>query len=49
VRQLLAKHIATAAVDCASLTNNRVSPHALGTKPGRYRPSDALLSFLDTL
>ena len=99
-RQLLDKHIATAAVACASLNNKRVSPHTLrhtnamllragevdiatialwlghesikttyiyqqadpalkqkavdrlaplGTKPGRYRPSDALLAFLESL
>jgi integrase/recombinase XerD len=100
VRQLLTKHIATAAVACDSLKTKRVSPHTLrhtnamllrageidittialwlghesikttyiyqqadpalkqkavdrlappGTKPGRYRPSDALLAFLDSL
>jgi site-specific recombinase XerD len=100
VRQLLAKHITTAAADCASLNNKPVSPHTLrhtnamllragdidiatialwlghesikttyiyqqadpalkqkavdrlaplGTKPGRYRPSDALLAFLQDL
>jgi site-specific recombinase XerD len=97
---LLAKHVATAAATCPSLTSKRVTPHTLrhtnamllraggidtatialwlghesikttyiyqqadpalkeqaiariaplGTKPGRYRPSDALLAFLDGL
>ena len=100
VRQLVTKHIATAADACPSLTNKPVSPHTLrhtnamllragnvdiatialwlghesikttytyqhadpalkqraidriapmGAKPGRYRPSDALLAFLETL
>jgi hypothetical protein len=97
VRQLLAKHIATAAAACPPLNNKPVTPHTLrhtnamllraagidittialwlghesikttyiyqhadpalkeqaiarlapfGAKPGRYRPSDALLAFL---
>jgi integrase/recombinase XerD len=100
IRQLLAKHSGTAAVNCPSLNNKPVSPHTLrhtnamllragnvdiatialwlghesikttyiyqhadpalkqqavdriaplGAKPGRYRPSDALLAFLDGL
>ena len=100
VRQLLAKHVATAAADCPSLTTKTISPHTLrhtnamllraggvdiatialwlghesikttyiyqqadpalkeraiakiaplGTKPGRYRPTDALLAFLEGL
>jgi site-specific recombinase XerD len=100
IRQLLAKHSATAAVNCPSLNNKPVSPHTLrhtnamllragnvdiatialwlghesikttyiyqhadpalkqqavdriaplGAKPGRYRPSDALLAFLEGL
>jgi integrase/recombinase XerD len=100
VGQLLAKHAATAAIDCASLNTKDVSPHTLrhtnamllragevdiatialwlghesikttriyqhadpalkeqaiariapfGTKPGRYRPSDTLLAFLEDL
>ena len=99
-RQLVTKHLTTAAANCASLRNKRVSPHTLrhtnamllragdidiatialwlghesikttyiyqqadpalkqkaidrlapvGSKPGRYRPSDALLAFLDSL
>jgi len=98
VRQLLAKHTATAAASCPSLNDKPVSPHTLrhtnamllraseidittialwlghesikttyiyqhadpalkqkavdriapiGTKPGKYRPSDALLAFLE--
>jgi site-specific recombinase XerD len=100
VRQLLAKHIATAAAACPPLNNKPVTPHTLrhtnamllraagidiatialwlghesikttyiyqhadpalkeqaiarlapfGAKPGRYRPSDALLAFLEDL
>ena len=100
VRQLLAKHLTTAAADCPSLKTKNVSPHTLrhtnamllragnvdiatialwlghesikttyiyqhtdpalkeaaiariaplGTKPGRYRPSDTLLAFLEGL
>jgi integrase/recombinase XerD len=100
VGQLLAKHAATAAIDCASLKTKDVSPHTLrhtnamllragevdiatialwlghesikttriyqhadpalkeqaiariaplGTKPGRYRPADTLLAFLEGL
>jgi integrase/recombinase XerD len=100
VRQLLAKHIATAAAESPSLRDKRVTPHTLrhtnamllrageidiatialwlghesikttyiyqhadpalkeqavariaplGAKPGRYRPSDALLAFLEGL
>jgi integrase/recombinase XerD len=100
VRQLLSKHIATAAAGCPSLKDKPVSPHTLrhtnamllragdidiatialwlghesikttyiyqhadpalkeravakvttlGAKPGRYRPSDALLAFLEEL
>jgi site-specific recombinase XerD len=100
IRQLLAKHSGTAAVNCPSLNNKPVSPHTLrhtnamllragnvdiatialwlghesikttyiyqhadpalkqqavdriaplGAKPGRYRPSDALLAFLEGL
>jgi site-specific recombinase XerD len=100
VRQLLSKHVATAAASCPSLTDKPVSPHTLrhtnamllragnidiatialwlghesikttyiyqhadpalkekavariaplGAKPGRYRPSDALLAFLEGL
>jgi integrase/recombinase XerD len=100
VTRLLAKHLATAATDCRSLTTKRVTPHTLrhtnamllrakhvdiatialwlghesikttyiyqhadpslkeqaiariapfGTKPGRYRPTDTLLAFLEGL
>jgi integrase/recombinase XerD len=100
VRQLLTKHIASAAASCPSLNDKSVSPHALrhtnamllragdidiatialwlghesikttyvyqhadpalkqravdriapvGAKPGRYRPTDALLAFLERL
>jgi integrase/recombinase XerD len=100
VRQLLTKHITTAAASCHSLNDKPVSPHTLrhtnamllragdidittialwlghesikttyiyqhadpalkqravdriapvGTKPGRYRPTDALLAFLEGL
>jgi len=100
VRQLLTKHIASAAASCSSLKNKSVSPHTLrhtnamllragdidiatialwlghesikttyvyqhadpalkqraadriapvGAKPGRYRPTDALLAFLERL
>lgn len=100
VRQLLTKHITTAAASCPSLNDKPVSPHTLrhtnamllragdidiatialwlghesikttyiyqhadhalkqravdriapvGTKPGRYRPTDALLAFLEGL
>jgi integrase/recombinase XerD len=100
VRQLLSKHVMTAAATCPSLNNKAVSPHTLrhtnamllragnvdiatialwlghesikttytyqhadpalkeraiakittlGAKPGRYRPSDALLAFLEGL
>ena len=100
VRQLLSKHVATAAASCPSLTDKPVSPHTLrhtnamllraanidiatialwlghesikttyiyqhadpalkekavariaplGAKPGRYRPSDTLLAFLEGL
>ena len=100
IGQLLAKHAATAAIDCPSLKTKDVSPHTLrhtnamllragevdiatialwlghesikttriyehadpklkeqaiariaplGTKPGRYRPTDTLLAFLEGL
>jgi integrase/recombinase XerD len=100
VRQLLTKHIASAAANCSSLKDKSVSPHTLrhtnamllragdidiatialwlghesikttyvyqhadpalkqravdriapvGAKPGRYRPTDALLAFLERL
>jgi integrase/recombinase XerD len=100
VRKLLAKHLATAAAVCPSLSAKRATPHTLrhtnamllraadidtatialwlghestkttriyehadpalkeqaiariaplGTKPGRYRPSDTLLAFLEGL
>ena len=100
IGQLLAKHAATASIDCVSLKTKEVSPHTLrhtnamllraggvdiatialwlghesikttriyehadpklkeqaiariaplGTKPGRYRPTDTLLAFLEGL
>jgi hypothetical protein len=52
VERLVAKHASAAAGNCLSVT---IKEQALarvqqpGTSPGRYRPPDSLLAFLDNL
>jgi integrase/recombinase XerD len=47
VEMLVAMHAATAEAACPSVKEKNVQQP--GTTPGRYRPPDSLLAFLDTL